>query len=118
MGFGEYGERRVVTHRKCGLHAVLRHGENLVLDILVGIAEHLVKAVSDDLRVHGDLPVGDRECIQVQKVPVQPFAVRASSRIIRFTLLIGDDPLLSCVHQKNTAGFESRLFHDVLRLDV
>ena len=118
MRLGQDCERRVVSHGERGFHAVFRHGQDLVFDILVCVAEHLVKAVPDILRVHGDLPVGNRKSIQMQKISVQPFAVRTSARVIGLALLVGDDPLLFCIHQKDAPGFQASLLYDVLRRDI
>ena len=66
MRLGQDRKRRIVSHGERGLHAVFRHGENLVFDVFIGVTEHLVKSVSDFLRMYRNLSVGDRQCLQVQ----------------------------------------------------
>ena len=118
MCLGQNSERRVVSHGKRRLHAVFRHWQDLVLDVLIRVAEHFIEAVPDILCVHGDLPVGDRERIKMQKISVQPFTVRTSAGVIRLALFVGDDPLLIRIHQKDAPGLQTRLLHNVLRRDV
>ena len=115
---GEDRQRRIVAHGHGRLHAVLRHGKDPALHILVGIAEHFVEAVAHLLGVDRDLAVGDREIRKMNEVPVQPLAVGASRGVVGLALLVGDDPLLSCVHEKDAPRLEPRLFDDVLRLDL
>ena len=118
MRLGQNSERRVVSHRESGLHAVFRHGKDLVLDILIGVSEDLVETVPDLLGMNGDLPVGNSKGVQVQKVPVQPLAVRTSARVVGLALLIGDDPLLLCIHQQNASRLKAGFLYDALRRDI
>ena len=115
---GQHRERRVVAHGGRRLHAVLRHRQDHVLDILVVVAERLVQAVAHLLRVRGDLPVRDRELAQVQQMLVEPLAVRLHARVVVLALVVREDPARLRVDEQHPAGLQPRLLHDVLRRDV
>ena len=118
MRLGEDCQRRVVAHGHGRLHAVLRHGKDPALHVLVSVTEYLVEAVAHLLGVDRDLAVGDREIGKVQEVPVKPLAVGASRGVVGLALLVGDDPLLPGVHEKDASRLEPRFSDDVLRLDI
>ena len=118
MLLGEHCQRRVVAHGKGRFHSVFRHGKDLVLDVLIGVAENLVQPVAHLLGMNRDLAVGDLKVRQMEKVAVQPLPVGASAGIVGLALLVGDDPLLFRVHKKDPAGLQARFFDDALRLDV
>ena len=118
MLLGEHCQGRVVAHGKGRLHAVFRHGKDLVFDVLIGVAENFVQPVSHLLRVNRDLAVGDLKVRQMEEIAVQPFPVGASSGVVGLALLVGDDPLLFRVHQEDPAGLEAGFLDDALRLDV
>ena len=42
VSLGEHGQGRVMSHGKSRLHSVFRHGENLVLHILIGVPKDFV----------------------------------------------------------------------------
>ena len=112
MGLGEDGQRRVMPHGKSRLHGIFRHGKDLVLHILVGVAEHLVEPVADLLGVNRDLVIGDRKLVQMQQISVQPFPVGPPVGIVGLALLVGDDPLLLSVDQQDPAGLQAGLFYN------
>ena len=112
MGLGEDGQRRVMPHGKSRLHGIFRHGKDLVLHILVGVAEHLVEPVADLLGVNRDLVIGDRKLVQMQQISVQPFPVGPPVGIVGLALLVGDDPLLLSVDQQDPAGLQAGFFYN------
>ena len=114
MSLGEHGQRSVMSHGKGGLHSVFRHGKDLVLHILIGIAEHLVEPVADLLGVDRDLVIGDRKLVQMQQISVQPFPVGPPVGIVGLALLVGDDPLLLSVDQQDPAGLQAGFFYNGL----
>ena len=101
-----------MSHGKSGLNSVFRHGENLVLDILVGVAEDFVKAVADLLRVDRNLVIGDGKFIQMQQISVQPLPVGLPEGVVGLTFLIGDDPLLPGVDQEDPPGLQAGFFYN------
>ena len=100
-----------MSHGKSGLNSVFRHGENLVLDILVGVAEDFVKAVADLLRVDRNLVIGDGKLVQMQQIPVQPLPIGLPEGIVGLAFLVGDDPLLLCVDKEDPPGLQAGFFH-------
>ena len=118
MLFGKHCQWSVVAHGQGRFHSVFRHGQDLVLYVLIGIAENLVQPVAHLLRVNRDLAVGDLKVRQMEEIAVQPFPVGASAGVVGLALLVGDDPLLFRVHQEDPAGLETGFLDDALRLDV
>ena len=118
MLFGKHRQRRVVAHGEGRLHAVFRHGKDLVLDVLIGVAEDFIQPVAHLLGVDGNLAVGDLKVREVEEIAVQPLPVGASAGVVGLALLVGDDPLLFRVNQKDPAGLEAGFLDDALGLDV
>ena len=118
MLLGEHCQGRVVAHGEGRLHAVFRHGKDLVLDVLIGVSKNLVQPVAHLLCVNRDLAVGDLKVRQMEEIAVQPFPVGASAGVVGLALLVGDDPLLFRVHQEDPAGLEAGFLDDALRFDV
>ena len=71
---GQHGERRVGAHRPERLHAVGRHRRDQDLQLLVGVAEHLLAAQHAVVAEHDVLAVG--QVAQVDHSRFQPLAVR------------------------------------------
>ena len=112
MGLGEDGQRRVMPHGKSRLHGIFRHGKDLVLHILVGVAEHLVEPVADLLGMDRNLVIGNGKLVQMQQISVQPFPVGLPAGIVGLALLIGDDPLLPGVDQEDPPGLQAGFFYN------
>ena len=107
-----------MSHGKGRLDSVFRHGQDLVLHVLIGIAEDLVEPVADLLAVDRDLVVGDRKLVQMQEVPVQPLAVGHPASIVGLALLVGADPLLLRVDQEDPSGLQAGFFYDMSRRNI
>ena len=71
----EHCQRGVHAHGGCRLGAVPGHGEDGVLDLLIGVAEGLVQPVPQFLGVGLHPLVGDGEVLQIDQMGVQPLAV-------------------------------------------
>ncbi len=114
MLLGQHGQRDIMTHGSRILHAVHRHGADRAGHIVIGIAEHLVQAVTYGLRMLRNLLIGNRQLIQMQQLPIQPLTVGLTAGIKFLTLLIRDDALLLGIHQQHLARCETALCHNML----
>ena len=114
----EDGERNVRAHGGGRLRAVFRHGDDGLLDLLVGIAEGLVELVAHLLRVGLHLVVRDRQILKVHEILVEPLAVGALRGIVVLELGVVDQALLPGVQKEHPPGTETGLLHHVLRRNV
>ena len=114
----EDGQRGVAAHRAGGFRAVFRHGEHDGLQILVAVAEGLLKPYHFFSRIGGDFPVGNRQIGEVDQIPIQPFAVGLAAGVLRFQMLIVHQLTLHRVHQQHLAGTQAILADDVFLRDV
>ena len=115
---GQYRKRNIVSHRSGRLNAVFRHWKDRILDVLIGIAEYLIEAVSHLLAVYRDLLVRNRNVLESQQVAVQPLTVRLPVSIVLLAVVIGDDFLLLRVDQKNSSGRQAGFLHHVFRRNI
>ena len=118
MVLAEHRQRRVHAHGGGGLRPVPGHGENGVLDLLIGVAEGLVQPVPQLLGVALHPPVGDGQVLEINKVGVQPLAVGLAGGAAALDLPVLQQPPLAQVRQQHLAGLEPGLFHDGLRRQV
>ena len=114
----EDGQRGVAAHRAGGFRAVLRHGEHDGLQILVAVAEGLLKPYHFFSCIGGNFPVGNRQIGEVDQIPIQPFAVGLAAGVLRFQVLIVHQLALHRVHQQHLAGTQAILADDVFLRDV
>ena len=118
MLFTEHRQRRIHAHGGGGLGPVPGHGEQGVLDLLVGIAEGLVQPVPQLLGVGLHLPVGDGQVLEVDQMPVQPFAVGLAVGIALLDLPVVHQPSQRQVRQQHPPRLKPGFFHDPFRRDV
>ena len=112
----EHGQRGIGAHGAEGLLAVLGHRREQQAQVFVRVAEG--DLAREDALVIG---LGDRlgrEILEADEVLTQPRPVRFLGGELGLDLLVGDDPALRGVHQKDPAGVQSSLGEDVLRRDV
>ena len=100
------------------LAAVPCHWEDSGLNVLIGVAESLVKLVPKLLGSGFHLLVGGFKGGQVYQVPVQPFAVGLPPGIGAFQLLVGDHPALAHIHCQHPSRLQAALLDNLLRRDV
>ena len=105
-----------MSHGTGRLCPVFRHRQDLVPDILIGIAENLVQAVAHFLRMHRNLPVRNRKLRQMEQVLVKPLSVRMKAGIIALALFIRQDLPLLCVRHQEFSRLKAGLLHDVGRV--
>ena len=117
-GVAEDGQRGIAAHCAGRLRAVFRHGEHDGLQILVAVAEGLLKPYHFFSRIGGDSPVGNRQIGEVDQIPIQPFAVGLAAGVLRFQVLIVHQLALHRVHQQHLAGTQAVLADDMLLRDV
>ena len=118
MVLRQQGYRGVMTHGNRTLDPIFRHRQDLFLHILVGIPEYLVEAVPRLLTVDTDLLVRDRHFCQMKEITVEPFPVGMGSGVHFLTLIVGNDPLLFCIHQQDPARFQPGADLDMCRVDI
>ena len=116
--FREHGQRNVGPHGGGRFRPGLRHGQDDLLDLLVGVAERLVHPVAQRLAQRRDGMVGQRQVAQRQQVSVQPLAIGLPGGVGLLELAVLHDALLHGVHQQHLAGAHARLADDFLRRDV
>ena len=117
-GVAEDGQRGVAAHGAGGFRAVLRHGEHDGLQVLIAVAEGLLKPYHFFSRIGGYLPVRHRQVGEVHQIPVQPFAVGLAAGVLRFQVFIVHQLALHRVHQQHLAGTQAVLADDTLLRDV
>ena len=100
-------KRRVYSHRSGRFNSVLRHRKNHLVHIFVVPAERTVHYVALFLRVDRNFLVRNHKILQLQKVHVQPFAVRIKVYVLFFRLFVGNKTLLDCVNKKNFSGLKT-----------
>ncbi len=81
-------QRDIMAHGHGWLIAIGSHRQDLFLDILIGIAEDFIQAVTFFLRVHLYFMIRNFEIMQVQQVEVKPLAIGLAAGIILFQFCI------------------------------
>ena len=112
----EYRQRNIMPHGSCRFIPVLRHGKQLVLHLLVGVAEGAVKLVPKVLAVYRRTMIRQRDVLQTLQVPVQPLAEGTARRVVTLALFVRQNALFLRVHQQHPPGHEPALFHDMGRI--
>ena len=113
---GQHGERRVGAHRPERLHTVQRHRRDEDLQLLVGVAEHLLAAQHAVVAEHDVLPAG--QVAQVDDSSFQPLPVRELRGEGRLDLVVADHAALARVDEEHLAGLQTALGDHSRRLDV
>ena len=113
---GQHGERRVGAHRAERLHPVRGHRGDEDLQLLVGVAEHLLAAQHAVVAEHDVFPTG--QVAQVDHARLEPLAVRMLAGERRLDLVVADDAPLGGVDQEHLARLEAALGDDLRRVDV
>ena len=108
---GQHGERRVGAHRPERLHAVERHRRDEDLQLLVGVAEHLLAAQHAVVAEHDVLPAG--QVAQVDDSSFQPLPVRELRGEGRLDLVVADHAALARVDEEHLAGLQTALGDDL-----
>ena len=112
MVLTEHRQRDVHAHGGGGLGAVPGHGEDGVLDLLIGVAEGLVQPVPQLLGVGLHPLVGDGEVLQIDQMGVQPLAVGLLAGVAALQLAVVHQAALPQVGQQHPAGLEPGFLHD------
>ena len=118
MLFRQHRQGDIRAHGGDLLGAGAGHGQNGIVDVLIGVAEGLVELLPLSLGIHGHLFVGHRQLLQPHQVLIQPLAVGLPGRKGGLALLVGDDRFAHRVHQKHLARLEPGLAEDVFRRNV
>ena len=116
--FRQHRQRDVRAHGGDLLRAGAGHGQNGVVDILVGVAESLIQLLPLLLGIDGHLFVGHAQLFQANQVGIQPLAVGLAGGEGGLAFLVGDHLLLHRIHQQHLAGLEPGLAQNVLRRDI
>ena len=111
---GKHCKRRVHAHCGDGFAAGLRHGKYALHDLLIGVAECLLKPAAFIAVVLLHLDVGDLQILQPDEVAVQPFAVRLAGCVGFLQLVVVDDPAVDGIHQQHFAGTQAVFGNDLL----
>ena len=113
----EHGQRRVGAHRPDGFLGVERHGREDQAQVLLRVPERLLAPKHGRVirfrEVRCVRQVGD-----VDQVLGEPFPVRAGRRQLPLDLVVRDDAAQARVDEKDLAGVQAPLQHDVLGRDV
>ncbi len=114
--FRQHGDGRVGAHRPDRLGPGLGHGREQDLQLLVGVAEHLLAPQHRAVGVHDVLARG--QVGQLHDAGVQPVLIRVLGREGRLDLGVVDDAALGRVDQEHAPGLEPALVHHRVRRDV
>ena len=76
MFFGKNRKRNITAHGCCRFDAVFSHRQNFFVQILIGISENLIKSCSLIVGILLNLFVRNGKFRKVDKVHIEPFAVR------------------------------------------
>ena len=116
--FRQDRQGQVVAHGRRRFGAVAGHGENGVLDILIGVGKSLLQS-GPVIAVQGDgLLVGDGQVLEGHQMLVQPLAVGQPGGIGAFQLVVLDDFSLDRIHQQHFAGLEAGFADHGLRRNI
>ena len=110
---GEDRQRRVGAHGADGLGALGGHGVDEDLDVLRGVAEHLL-APQHALVIRLDDPRRLGQLVELHEVLVQPGLVGVLAGDALLELLVRDDLPEGGVDQEHAARLEPPLLHDRL----
>ena len=116
--FRQHRQRNVRAHGGDLLRTGAGHGQNGIVDILVGVAEGLIQLLPLLLGIDGYLFVGHAQLLQANQVGIQPLAVGLAGSEGGLAFLIGDHPFLHRIHQQHLAGLEPGLAQNVLRRNI
>ena len=103
----EHGDRGVGAHRAQRLGAGARHRRDQQVELLVGVAEHLL-AQHDPVMRHPDV-VAVRQVVEVEQAGVEPLLIRVLGGQFGLDLLVVDDAALRGVDQEHPAGLQAHL---------
>ena len=113
---GEHRHRRVVAHRAERLLAGVGHRREQHLEVLFGVAEGPLAALHGLAGVAHVLAL--RQLAHLDRIALDPLAVRVLGGEGCLDLLVGDDATLVGVDQEHPAGLEAALGDDVLVGDL
>ena len=114
-------ERRngnVMTHGYRRLCTVFCSFKDVGFHFLVAVSEYFIQSVALCLRVDRYFVIRDRQIAKMDKVAVQPLAVRPRGRICLFALIVGDDPSPAGIHKKHLTRRQPGFLYDMIRRDV
>ena len=107
---GQHRQRRVVAHRADRLLAVVRHRQQLELEILQRVAERALAL--HQLLARGRFDAADRQVVQPDADVFDPLLVRPRVGQLVLDLAVVDDATGLHVDQQHAAGLQPPLFHD------
>ena len=114
----KHGQRHVHAHRADGFLGLQRHRRNQCINVLAGVAEHLVVLEN---RVGGQ--IGEHlarlgQLFEANLVLVQPRAVGLAAGGLGLQFLVGDDAAGHGIYQQHFAGLQAAFLHHGGRVDV
>ena len=114
MLFRKHCKRNIRTHSGSSLRAVLRHRNYCVLNILIGIAERLIKSVPRLLVIPLNAAVRHFKLVKPHEILVEPLAVGLSRGVIFLALLVGYNALVCGIHKEHFTGLKAAFLYDML----
>ena len=115
---GQNRQRDVRAHGSGGLLPGMGHGQDRVLDLLVGIAEGAVEPVAHFLGMSRHLGVGRGQFGELYQILVEPLAVGLPGGVVVLDLVVGEQHAALCVHQQHFARAQTILANNVRLVDV
>ena len=107
-----------MPHGSYGFRGVGGHRQDLLLYVLVGIAEHSVQAIAHFLTVGRNLLVRDLKLCQLQQIQGKPLTIRIFFGILLLAFLIQNQAAFFGIDEQDFAGLETRLLDNVRRVNI